>query len=74
MGLFVNPDQNALNSQLYVDKSELIEYTNSILESTDAFICNTRPRRFGKSITANMLMAYYSRSYDPRDMFSAQPF
>lgn len=47
MGLFVNPDQSAfqsaLNAQIYVDKSGLIEYTNSVLESTDAFICNSRP-------------------------------
>ena len=39
MGLFVNPDQSAfqsaLNAQIYVDKSGLIEYTNSVLESTD---------------------------------------
>ena len=65
MGLFVNPDQSAfqsaLNAQIYVDKSGLIEYTNSVLESTDAFICNSRPRRFGKSTTADMLTAYYSR-------------
>lgn len=73
MGLFVNPDQSAfqsaLNAQIYVDKSGLIEYTNSVLESTDAFICNSRPRRFGKSITADMLTAYYSRGCDSRDMF-----
>ncbi|MFZ2942221.1 MAG: AAA family ATPase, partial [Latilactobacillus curvatus] len=75
MGLFVNPDQSAfqsaLNAQIYVDKSGLIEYTNSVLESTDAFICNSRPRRFGKSITADMLTAYYSRGCDSRDMFSS---
>ena len=75
MGLFVNPDQSAfqsaLNAQIYVDKSGLIEYTNSVLESTDAFICNSRPRRFGKSITADMLTVYYSRGCDSRDMFSS---
>ena len=73
MGLFVNPDnsafQTALNARIYVDKSELIKYTNSVLESTDAFICNSRPRRFGKSITADMLTAYYSRGCDSRQMF-----
>ena len=71
----MNPDQSAfqsaLNAQIYVDKSGLIEYTNSVLESTDAFICNSRPRRFGKSITADMLTAYYSRGCDSRDMFSS---
>ena len=74
MGLFVNPDQSAfqsaLNAQIYVDKSGLIEYTNSVLESTDAFICNSRPRRFGKSITADMLTAYYSKGCDSRELFS----
>ena len=58
MGRFVNPDnsafQVALNSKIYVDKTGLIEYTNSVLDTTDAYICNSRPRRFGKSYAANM--------------------
>ena len=74
MSLFVNPDnsafQAALNASIYVDKTELIQYTNSILESTEAFICNSRPRRFGKSITADMLTAYYSKGCNSRQMFS----
>ena len=74
MGLFVNPDNSAfqavLNAKIYVDKTALIEYTNSVLESTDAFICNSRPRRFGKSVTADMLTAYYSRGCDSKKMFS----
>ena len=55
MGRFVNPDnsafQVALNSEIYIDKTGLIEYTNRVLNTTQAFICNSRPRRFGKSIT-----------------------
>lgn len=74
MGMFVNPDhtafQAALNARIYVDKSGLINYTNSVMASTDAFICNSRPRRFGKSITANMLTAYYSCGCDSEDMFA----
>ena len=65
MGILVNPDnlafQVALNSEIYVDKSGLIKYTNKVLNTLQAYICNSRPRRFGKSITANMLTAYYSR-------------
>ena len=34
------------------------------------YICNSRPRRFGKSITANMLTAYYSRGCDSEAMFA----
>ena len=74
MGRFVNPDnsafQVALNSKIYVDKTGLLEYTNSILGTTDAYICNSRPRRFGKSYAANMLAAYYSKGCDSKDMFS----
>lgn len=73
MGRFVNPDssafQSALNSQIYVDKTDLIEYTNRVLNSTQAFICNSRPRRFGKSITANMLAAYYSKGCNSEELF-----
>ena len=74
MGRFVNPDnsafQVALNSKIYVDKTGLLEYTNSVLGTTAAYICNSRPRRFGKSYAANMLAAYYSKGCDSREMFS----
>ena len=74
MGLFVNPDnrafQVALNSEIYVDKTGLLNYTNKVINTLQGYICNSRPRRFGKSITANMLAAYYSRGCDSTDMFS----
>lgn len=74
MGRFVNPDssafQVALNSRIYVDKTGLIEYTNSVLGTTNAYICNSRPRRFGKSYAANMLAAYYSKGVDSEKMFA----
>ena len=74
MGVFVNPDnsafQVALNSKIYVDKTGLLEYTNEVMNTLQGYICNSRPRRFGKSITANMLTAYYSRGCDSEAMFS----
>ena len=74
MGRFVNPDnsafQVALNSKIYVDKTGLLEYTNSVLNTTSAYICNSRPRRFGKSYAANMLAAYYSKGASSENMFS----
>lgn len=73
MGKFVNPDntafQVALNSEIYVDKTGLIEYTNRVMDTNQALICNSRPRRFGKSITANMLAAYYSRGCNSEQLF-----
>ena len=75
MGRFVNPDnsefQEALNTEIYVDKSGLIRYTNSVICTSSKNICNSRPRRSGKSIAANMLSAYYSRGADSRDIFSS---
>lgn len=74
MGRFLNPDnsafQVALNSEIYVDKTGLLEYTNRVLDTNQALICNSRPRRFGKSITANMLTAYYSKGCDSEQMFA----
>ena len=74
MGRFVNPDnsafQAALNSRIYVDKTGLIVCMNEVLDSTDAYICNSRPRRFGKSYAANMLAAYYSKGAESEKMFS----
>lgn len=74
MGRFVNPDnsafQVALNSEIYVDKTAMLEYTNRVLDTKQACICNSRPRRFGKSITADMLTAYYSKNCNSEEMFS----
>ena len=73
MGIYLNPGkgkfQEAVNSKIYVDKTELIEYTNSVLYSNQKYICVSRPRRFGRSITANMLTAYYGRNEDSSDLF-----
>lgn len=74
MGRFVNSKtsafQDVLNSEIYVDKTGLLEYTNRVIDTTSKFICNSRPRRFGKSITADMLTAYYSKACDSEKMFS----
>lgn len=74
MGKFLNPDnsafQSAVNSSIYVDKTGLLAYINSVLGTEQRYICNSRPRRFGKSVTANMLTAYYSRGCDSRKLFA----
>ena len=48
----------------YVDKSALISLTNNFINKSRRFICVTRPRRFGKSVTVKMLNAYYSKGCD----------
>lgn len=73
MGIYLNPGNQAfaeaLNSEIYVDKSGLIEYTNKVLGTKQKYVCVSRPRRFGKSMAADMLNAYYDRSCDSSEMF-----
>lgn len=74
MGIYLNPDsskfEEAVNSAIYIDKTGLLTYTNSVLHTMQKYICISRPRRFGKSIAANMITAYYSRGCDARQLFS----
>lgn len=74
MGRFLNPDysafETALNSEIYICKTGLLAYTNKVINTKQAFICNSRPRRFGKSVTADMLTAYYSKGCDSADIFA----
>lgn len=74
MGRFLNPDnsafQVALNSEIYVDKTGLLTYTNRVLDTKQGLICNSRPRRFGKSITADMITAYYSKGCSSEKLFA----
>lgn len=73
MGVYLNPGsdnfQMARNSEIYVDKSGLIEYLNRVINTEDRFICVSRPRRFGKSMAANMIAAYYDRTVDNGEVF-----
>ncbi|MCI6732426.1 MAG: AAA family ATPase, partial [Lachnospiraceae bacterium] len=73
MGIYLNPGnekfEDAVSSEIYVDKSELIKYTNRVLKTEQKYICVSRPRRFGKSMAANMLAAYYGRNADSRKQF-----
>lgn len=73
MGNYLNPGNEkfgeALNSAIYVDKSALLAYTNSVMYTNQKYICVSRPRRFGKSMAANMLAAYYSRGCNSQAIF-----
>ena len=75
MGIYLNPGNNkfkrAVNSDIYVDKTGLMKYTNSIVDTLQSCVCVSRPRRFGKSMAADMLTAYYSKGCDSRELFSS---
>ena len=73
MGTYINIGnagfQSARNSE-YVDKSGLISVVNKTLFTEHCFSCITRSRRFGKSMAAKMLCAYYDHSCDSRPLFA----
>ena len=73
MGTYINIGnsgfQSARNGE-YVDKSGLISVVNNTLFTERRFSCVSRSRRFGKSMAAKMLCAYYDQSCDSRSLFS----
>ncbi len=73
MGTYLNPNedgfQESIDSPIYVDKTGLLTYTNSVLATRQKFICISRPRRFGKSMAAEMLAAYYCRTCKTKNYF-----
>ena len=79
MGTYLNPNDdnsfielaNARNTDLFVDKTDFLRITNSLLNKAGSkLMAMTRPRRFGKSVMADMLSAYYSKSYEGREIFN----
>lgn len=74
MGIYVNPGnvlfQMSRFSEIYVDKSMLISKMNRVYRTEKRFVCVSRPRRFGKSMAANMLTAYYSCGCDSSPLFA----
>ena len=73
MGIYLNPGtiefQESINSEIYVDKTMLIERTNAALRTKQKYMCISRPRRFGKSMAVDMLAAYYGKDYDSAPLF-----
>ena len=67
MGTYINRGNGEFRdivSHEYVDKTSLIPLINATLNSENRYSCVTRCRRFGKSMAAKMLCAYYDKSCD----------
>ena len=72
MGIYINKGNLAFKKVLnsnYVDKSGFIAVVNSTIDTESQYICATRCRRFGKSMMAKMLCAYYDKSCNSRELF-----
>ena len=77
MGNILNPTKensfeilvNFKDKDIFVDKTDFIEKMSAKIKSDKRFIAVTRPRRFGKTVTAHMLLAYYSKEYARKNIF-----
>ena len=74
MGLYLNPGNDTFSvisrSKMYVDKTGIVDFTNSFIGEIRPYIASSRPRRFGKTIAAETLAAYYSKDCDSELLFS----
>lgn len=75
MGNYLNPGSDGfrkmVNSEIYIDKTGMLKYTNRVLDTMQGYLCVSRPRRFGKSMAAAMLAAYYSCESNSKELFSS---
>lgn len=73
MGAYLNPGSEAfaeaLRSDVYVDKTPMIAHLNSVVRTKRKYLSVSRPRRFGKTMAADMICAYYSMGTDARRLF-----
>ena len=73
MGMFLNRGitefEQVVHSPIYVDKTDMIDFLNKAVYTEQRYLCVSRPRRFGKSITANMIAAYYEKGKDSSFLF-----
>lgn len=78
MGMFLNnlncfEDYREMVSDTYfVDKSALLRELIPALEKKNRYFCITRPRRFGKSVMANMVGAFFGNAADSSSLFDGQ--
>lgn len=76
MGFFFNRGteefERVIDSEIYVDKTDMLSFFNKVINTEQSYICVSRPRRFGKTITANMLAAYFEKGSDSTALFEGR--
>ena len=76
MGVYLNSEtartlyKNETQKPYFIDKSLLLEELFPFVKEGSNYICITRPRRFGKTVMANMIAAFFSNAHDTSDIFS----
>ncbi|MBS7379662.1 MAG: AAA family ATPase, partial [Bradymonadales bacterium] len=74
MGIFLNPGnvgfKQIIKPKTYVDKTGIIAYLNEWIDTDSRFVCVSRARRFGKTVAARTIRAYYDKSCNSHDLFA----
>lgn len=77
MGYYLNSMQalslykSEVDSPYFVDKSMLLKELFPLVKAGNKHICITRPRRFGKSVMAAMVGAFFSKGIDSGSIFDS---
>lgn len=73
MGRYLNPGmesfEKSVNSEIYVDKTGLVGYTNRVMNTVQGYVCVSRPRRFGKSMARICLRHITAEAVIPEKYF-----
>lgn len=75
MGVYLNSMtaytlyKDEVEKPYFVDKSRILEELFPLVNKGNNHICFTRPRRFGKTVMANMVASFFSRGCDAGDVF-----
>ncbi len=76
MGIYLNSMspytlyKSEVNSPYFVDKSQMLKELIPLVEVGNRHVCVTRPRRFGKTVMANMIGAFFGKDVDAGDVFA----
>ncbi len=75
MSCYLNPlstrYSKLMRSKVFVDKTDMLEILNENIDTENCYFCLSRPRRFGKSVTAQMICSYYERGEDSSSQFDS---
>lgn len=75
MGMYLNSIspyylyKSEFSRPYFVDKSEVLKELIPFVFQGNSYICVTRPRRFGKTVMANMIGAFFGKGEDASEIF-----
>lgn len=75
MGIYVNSKtaytlyRSETEKPYFVDKTKMLEELFPLVQTGNNHVCITRPRRFGKTVAANMIAAFFSKGCSAGDIF-----